>query len=48
MSELWICREQTAGRPFYLETADMELWTIEELCFYLYQNMEHLDEEVQA
>ncbi len=48
MSELWICREQTAKRPYYLEAADMELWTIEELCFYLYQNMERLDETVMG
>lgn len=46
MGDLWICREQTAQKPFRLETAGAEIRTIEELCFYLYQNIEHLDEEV--
>lgn len=46
MSELWICREQTAKKPFRLKTAGVDIWTIEELCFYLYQNAEHPDEDV--
>lgn len=46
MSELWICREQTAGRPFRLEGPGVEIRTMEELCFYLYQNIENLDESV--
>ena len=38
MSELWICREQVAKKPFRLEIPDVEIWTIEELCFYLFQS----------
>lgn len=45
-SELWICREQTARHPYHPDGTDLELWTIEELCFYLYQNMERLDDTV--
>ena len=43
MSELWICREQVAKRPLLLEMGELEIRTVEELCFYLYQNIEGLD-----
>ena len=46
MSELWICREQTAKKPFRPELTGVDIRTMEELCFYLYQNAEHLDEDV--
>lgn len=46
MSDLWICREQTAKRPFLIEMDGTEIRTIEELCFYLYQSIEHLDESI--
>lgn len=44
MSELWICREQTAENAFRTEYPEMEIWNIEELCYYLYQNIETVDE----
>lgn len=44
MSELWICREQTARVPFRLKLPDIEIRTIEELCYYLYHSMEYMDE----
>lgn len=46
MSELWICREQTADRPFRLELADVEIRNLEELSYYLCNSMEWLDETV--
>lgn len=46
MSELWICREQTAKSAFRTEYPEMELWNIEELCYYLYQNIEQIDEVI--
>lgn len=46
MSDLWICREQTAKKPFYLEVPGIEIWTIEELCFYLYQSKDSLEDGV--
>lgn len=45
MSELWICREQIAEKPFRLETEGMEIRTIEELCFFLYHAIERLEED---
>lgn len=44
MSELWICREQTAKTAFWTEYPEMEIWNIEEMCYYLYQNIEQIDE----
>lgn len=44
MGELWICRKQTAKRPFRLEGAGTDLWTAEELCWYLYHSMDGLEE----
>lgn len=46
MSELWICSGQTAQKPFRLEPSGAEISTVEELCFYLYQNINHLEEEI--
>lgn len=46
MSDLWICREQTAKRPFLVEMDGTEIRTIEELCYYLYQSVEYLDESI--
>lgn len=48
MSELWICREQKAGRPFRIKAAGVEVRTMEELCFYLYQSRELLDDSVMG
>lgn len=48
MSDLWICREQTAKRPFLVEMDGTEIRTIEELCFYLYRSMEYLDESIMG
>lgn len=48
MSELWICREQKARRPFRIKAAGVEVRTMEELCFYLYQSRELLDEAVMG
>lgn len=48
MSELWICREQTAEVPFCLELADVEIRNLEELSYYLCHSMEWLDETVMG
>lgn len=46
MSDLWICREQTAVKPFLLEVPGIEIRTIEELCFYFYRSRDGLEDEV--
>ena len=43
-SELWICREQTADKPFCVESLDLELHNLEELCYFLYENAMFLEE----
>ncbi len=48
MSDLWICREQTASKPFLLEVPGIEIWTIEELCFYFYRSRDGLEDEVMG
>lgn len=48
MSELWICREQTADVPFRLELAGVEIRNLEELSYYLCHSMEWLDETVMG
>ncbi len=48
MSELWICREQEASRPFRIKAAGVDVGNLEELCFYLYQSRELLDEAVMG
>lgn len=44
MSELWICREQTARHPFLVESLGLELHNLEELCYFLYENASFLEE----
>lgn len=46
MSELWLCREQTASRPFSVGTQRADLWNLEELCYFLYENAVSLEEGV--
>lgn len=40
MSKVWICQEKTAEVPFFLEDQKVNLYSLEELCYYLYQNAE--------
>lgn len=48
MGELWICREQKARIPFRLEIPGVEIFTLEELCFYLYHNLAEVEEELMG
>jgi tetratricopeptide (TPR) repeat protein len=45
---LWICREQTAKHPFRVEGFGLELYTIEELCYFLYENITALEDGVMG
>lgn len=40
MSRIWICQGKTAENPFFLEDQKVNLYSLEELCYYLYQNAE--------
>ena len=43
MSKVWICQGTTADIPFFLEDLKVNLYSFEELCYYLYQNIEILE-----
>lgn len=44
MSKVWVCRNKTAEIPFSIKGQDIRLYSMEELCYYLYQNAEVLEE----
>lgn len=44
MSKVWICQRKTAGIPLYLTQQQINLYSFEELCYYLYQNAEVIEE----
>lgn len=46
MSGYQLCRSRRAVHPFYIESIDVNIYTIEELCFYFHQNLCLLDESV--
>lgn len=46
MGEYRLCRGKTAKHPFYIESIDLNIYTIEELCFYFHQNLCLLDESI--
>ena len=39
-----LCRTKTAENPFYIENISTNIYSIEELCFYLYNNLYLLDD----
>ena len=44
MSRVWLCEELTAEHPFFLEEEKVNLYSFEELCYYLYRNTGVLEE----
>lgn len=44
MSRIWICQGKTAEIPFLVEKQNINLYSLEELCYYLYQNAEVIEE----
>lgn len=44
MSRIWICQGKTAEVPFLVEKENINLYSQEELCYYLYQNAEVIEE----
>ncbi len=39
-----LCRTKTAENPFYIENISTNIYSVEELCFYLYNNLYLLDD----
>lgn len=46
MAMYQLCRAKAAKHPFYIESIDINIYTIEELCFYLWKNVSLLDESI--
>ena len=46
MAAYQLCRAKAAEHPFYIESIDANIYTIEELCFYLYEDLSLLDESI--
>ncbi len=44
MGKIWLCEEKIAEHPFFLEEAGVDLYSFEELCYYLYENTGTLEE----
>ena len=44
MGGLRICRYQTAERPFFLKRISVNIYTMEELCYYIYHNFALIDD----
>ena len=41
-----LCQVKQAEHPFYIEAIGTEIYSIEELCFYLYENVYLLDQSI--
>lgn len=41
-----LSRTGTAERPFYIRSTGIRIWSVEELCYYLSQNLALIDEEI--
>ncbi|WMJ86323.1 hypothetical protein [Anaerocolumna sp. MB42-C2] len=45
MGKLILCNGNLAEQPYYVKLTDTELYSIEELCYYIYNNIELITEE---
>ncbi len=48
MGELIFCSFKSAARPYYLESAKQNIYSIEELCYFLQDNIYLLDENIMT
>lgn len=46
MSGYILCQGIKAVKPYYIESISTNIYTIEELCYYLYHNLELIDESL--
>lgn len=45
MGELILCRQPMAATPFYIESASLNVYSLEELSFYIFHNTETIGED---
>jgi tetratricopeptide (TPR) repeat protein len=46
MGRLILCYPKKAAKPYYIKNMNLHLYTIEELCYYLYDNIYFIDSSV--
>lgn len=46
MGGYYLCQEPRAQHPFYIESIGIHIWSIEELCYYMKENVYLLDETI--
>jgi len=46
MGRLILCYAKKADKPYYIKNMNINLYTIEELCYYLYHNIYLIDENI--
>lgn len=46
MGGIWLCHGKTAVVPYYMEQADVRLYSYEELCYFLYHNLYLFEREM--
>lgn len=46
MGKVILCAGKTAEKPYYFKSTDSYVYTIEELCYYIYHNLETVGEEL--
>ncbi|MBQ6442761.1 MAG: hypothetical protein IJJ13_09280 [Lachnospiraceae bacterium] len=48
MSELILCSGKIAAQPFYIESAELNIYTMEELCYYIRHNLYNLEQDLMS
>ena len=48
MSELILCDGKIAAMPFYIESAELNIYTMEELCYYIRHNLYNLEQDLMS
>lgn len=46
MSEYILCQTKRAATPYYIENISLNIYSIEELCYYLYNNLYLIDDTI--
>ena len=46
MSGYILCREPMAAVPYYIENIGINIYSVEELCYYLYKNLHLADDSL--
>lgn len=46
MGAYYLCQTPRARHPYYMESIDISIWSIEELCYYMRENVYLIDETV--